>query len=755
MKRHLPILLLTLFLSLFAHVNAADKPALIPRPFRTVWTDDTFVLKKGDIIGCDRSPQALSEAEYLQESLFRLTGIRPDIRQGEKGRIRIVRKKGQRGGYRLEVTGRHILLTGSDHEGVAGGIATLRQIIRDTAIPGVVIDDAPRFGWRGFHLDCSRHFFSKEEVKRYIDLMALYKFNRFHWHLTDDQGWRIEIKQLKALTDKSSLRTPNHQDSVCMAMAAKSHNDDLLLPAEKFVVSGSDSLYGGYYTQDDVREIVAYALGRGIETIPEIDMPGHMLAAIETYPHLSCHGTGSQGKVFSSPLCPSKDAVRTFCQTVWNEVVPLFPFEYVHLGGDEVEKEFWKACPDCQKRMAESGLKNEDELQAWFFHDMERYINRLGKKIIGWDEIIQGGLSKTATVMWWRSWMPHTVSEATRQGNRVIVNPIAPFYFSETEKPGSLRDIYDFKVVPDGLSARQRQLVMGVQGNLWTEWIPSFNRLMYMLFPRALALSELAWCGDGEKDFDDFSHRVTAHYDVLNRMDVAYRIPFLQNLWQTRAFTDSIRVETNCEDPTAVVRFTTDGSVPTVQSPILSNPVVINRTTAFTFRPFGKGGRAGDISRASYVKQGLLAALPRPDDLRQGLTVRRYEYEGKTCRTIGQSREMSVVQVDDVVIPEGMKGNIGLIIEGYIDIPADGIYTFALTSDDGSLLFIDGNTVVDNDREQPPHKEVGQVALKRGLHAIEVRYFDQNGGMLRLQVSDENQHILHPRDLYRRTSATN
>lgn len=740
--------LLILFLAFVASISINAQRALIPMPEKAVWHNGNHVIRKSSTISYDNLPNGKRAAEYLQAAIQQQTGIRLDIRQGKGGDFHLSGTYPVSKGYELTVKKNHVSISGNDEESIASGIATLRQLISGRKIACVKITDKPRFGWRGFHLDCSRHFFSVAEVKEVIDLMALYKLNRFHWHLTDDQGWRIEIKRYPQLTQGGAWRTYNNQDSICMRRAAKEGNPDLLLPDKHLKVNAKDTLYGGFYTQEDIREIVAFAHQRGIEVIPEIDMPGHMLAAIHQLKGLSCSEKAGWGKVFTSPLCPGKDTVMEFCRHVWEEVIGLFPYEYVHIGGDEVEKDNWKACPDCQKRMADHQLKNEEELQAWFIHDMERFINGKGKKMIGWDEILEGGLSKTATVMWWRTWAPRVIQEATAHGNNVIVTPISPFYFSEPEKPSSLQDIYNYQVVSSSLSTEQQERVLGVQGNLWTEWIPSRNRLMYLYFPRILALSELAWCQEDVKDFNSFSERLTVHYRLLEQLGVPYRLPFLEGVRHLNAFVDSAQVNVTCSIPDIAVRYTLDGTLPTPESPLLTNSLLVDQTTHFTFRPFTKDNRAGELYRSSYVKQGFLASVNPPQILSQGLTAFRYEFKGNTCKRIHEAVFTSSHHIEDVCIPPGVKGNIGLIIKGYIRIPEDGIYTFALTSDDGSTLKIDGNMVVDNDREQSPHEEIGQIALKSGLHHIEIRYFDHNGGMLRLNVFDKHQKKLTPKELF-------
>ena len=721
---------------------------IVPIPDQITWEKGEFSITKSTTIGHGNFADGRLAAEYLQAAVRQMTGLMLKIVKGEKANIVITTGRNGDDNYELTVKKNRITINGADYNGVVCGIATLRQLIDGKAVPCVTITDSPRFGWRGFHLDCSRHFFSKDEVKEIIDLMALYKLNRFHWHLTDDQGWRIEIKKYPLLTERGAWRTYNNQDSICLRRAVTEDTDYMLLPDAKKRVENGDTLYGGYYSQDDIREIVAYARQRGIETVPEIDMPGHMLAAISNYDGLSCFKQIGWGKVFTSPLCPGKDSMLRFCRDVWDEVFQLFPYEYVHIGGDEVEKDNWKKCPDCQQRIKDHRLKDEKELQSWFIKDMEKYINKHGRKMIGWDEIIEGGLSETATLMWWRTWEPNAIPHATAQGNDVIYCPNAQFYIDYSEDKAKLPAMYDYELLPNTLNDEQKSHVLGVQANLWTEWVPSRERALYMYFPRILALSELAWSKPERKNFEDFQRRLVGQYDLLNRLNVPYRMPDLEGFCNVNAFTNTATVNVINRDPHATVRYTTDGSFPDSNSPKVTPSLTFNETTNLILRTFGYGGRPGEMFRTQFIKQGYLEPVNVTETLKNGLNAAWYDFVGETCKRIPKAPFKGNYPVSDVKIPDGVRGNIGLIITGYIRVPADDIYTFALKSDDGSWLKIDGNMIVDNDRPQSPHEETGQVALRAGYHTFEARYFDSNGGMLRLHVLDSKGNIISPEQLF-------
>ena len=422
---------------------------------------------------------------------------------------------------------------------------------------------------------------------------------------------------------------------------------------------------------------------------------------------------------------------------MWKEIFELFPSKYVHIGGDEVDMKNWKKCPDCQKRIKEHNLKDEHELQAWFTHDMEKFFNANGKTMIAWDETVQGGLSATQTVMWWRSWAPNAPKETTSHGNNLICTPNGEFYLDYDEDGKSIGKIYNFNTELDGLSAEEQQRVLGVQGNLWTEWVPTRERMFHMAFPRMIAVAELGWSSKENKCLDDFKTRLSKHFALLQKMNVTYRIPDLTGFYNTNVFVDEAKVKVNCADPSAVIRYTTDGSIPQNDSKLYTGEFTIDKTTDFTFRTFDKNGRKGDMTKCRFIKEEMAPAVAGKD-LKPGLSAEWHEYTGADCAGIEAAPVNGCYEVSEVAIPDSVSGNIGLIITGYIEVPADGIYTFALLSDDGSYLKLDGNMVVDNDKEHSPREVIGQHAMKKGLHQLYVRYFDHNGGQLRLNVFDQN-----------------
>lgn len=742
-------LIVSLGLLLLVLTATAQRPALIPQPARVEWGTGEFVLPKGATVSCENA-QLRPAATYLGEMLAKATGYKVSQRKS-KGTIQLaLSAMGKEGSYTLRVHKDGVRIEGNTYRGVINGIATLRQLftreIESSAVvadkrwtlPYVSIADEPRFDWRGMELDCSRHFFTKEEVKSLLDVLALYKIDRFHWHLTDDQGWRIEIRKYPLLTDNGAWRTFNNQDSVCMARAKAEDNPELEIQPSKIRRNAAgQEQYGGYYTQQDIREVVAYAAVRGIEVIPEIDMPGHSLAAIANYDGLSCFKQTGWGRLFTTPMCPGKDTMLDFCKDVWREVFALFPSKYVHIGGDEVDMKNWKACPDCQKRMKENGLSTEPQLQAWFNHYMEQFFNANGKEMLAWDEVIEGGLTPNTAIMWWRSWKPQAPKQATSHGNHFICTPNREFYIDYQEDQYSIPKIYAFDPLGGGLTDAEKALVLGVQGNLWTEWVPSFDRMWYQAFPRMIAVAELGWSRPEVMDLQDFQRRLVAHYARLQLLGVKYRIPDLTGFYHTNVFIGKGQVSLQCQDPSAVIRYTTDGSIPQADSKVYAGPFTVSETTDFTFRTFTKEGRKGDLVKASWVSEDFAPAVSMAS-VKPGLRAAWYDYAGADCAGIDKAKLNGHYEIAEVAIPKEASGNIGLIITGYVEIPADDIYTFALLSDDGSYLKVDGKMVVDNDGEHSAREMIGQHAMRQGLHPLYVRYFDHNGGQLCLRVLDKD-----------------
>jgi hexosaminidase len=420
-------------------------------------------------------------------------------------------------GYKLSVSKAGITLSANTEAGLFYAAQTLIQAtpVNGTKIPFVEITDYPRFGYRGLHLDVCRHMFPVEFIKKYIDLMARHKFNRFHWHLTDDQGWRIEIKSHPKLQEIAAYRS-----ETVVGHAGHSNTYD-------------GKRYGGFYTQQEVKEVIQYAAARHVTIIPEIEMPGHAQAAIAAYPELGCTGehieTATTFGVFDPIFCAGKETTFAFLQEVVQEVMDLFPGTYIHIGGDEAPKTRWKACPHCQERIKTEGLKDEHELQSYFIQRMEKYINDKGKKIIGWDEILEGGLAPNATVMSWQGEAGGIA--AAKLKHDVIMTPGNWCYFdhyqdtSKTEPMAiggltPVREVYSYEPLPQELDTSLHHYILGAQANLWTEYILTPQHAEYMMYPRASALAEVAWSPRDSRDYIDFLQRMETHLERLRLWNV-------------------------------------------------------------------------------------------------------------------------------------------------------------------------------------------------------------------------------------------
>lgn len=733
---------------------AIPETHLIPKPISMTPGDGAFKLKSGMTIAADSALQPA--AIYLAEALQKSSTLQLDpAKNGSTTRANITLSLGLPNdnpeAYALTVDKEGITIQGASTRGVLMGIATLRQLVpvdpTDSRIPYVTITDQPRFDWRGMHLDVSRHFYTADQVKDFLDLMATYKLNKFHWHLTDDQGWRIEIKQYPELTSKGAWRKFDKNDRQCMALAAREDNPDYLIPQELTKIEGTDTLYGGYYTQEQIRDVVAYAAQRGIDVIPELDMPGHLMGAQQGYPWITCTGESSWGQSFSSPLCPGKDSALMFAKNVYSEVFSLFPYEYVHLGADEVEKTNWKACPDCQARMKTYDLKDENELQSWFVHDMESHFTAHGKKLVGWDEIVDGGISPTATITWWRDWAPKALATATEQGNQVIICPDFLLYLDFHEQARDLKRIYDTEPTTYradwNLTPEQKKNIRGVQANTWCETIPSERRMQYQIMPRMLALSEIAWTAENAKDWSDFERRFVAQVDYLDRHGINYRIPDLTGFNNLNVFVDTATIEVACVLPNIQVRYTTDGSFPTAQSALYTEPITVTESTKYIFRGFRPDGTAAAMQTAEYRKEAYSPAQAAPEEPKAGIRMVYHEFKGRKCAEIQEAKVVRNYTMDSVAIPAKLEGWLGLIYEGYIEVPQDGIYTFALTSNDGSMLYLDGQMLIDNDGPHGDTQLTAQRALAKGWHKVRVEYFDMNnGGSLSLKMATPSDPAL-------------
>ena len=612
MKRFFSItLLLTALVSCSAPAER-EAVSVIPQPQHMRIDEGSFAITRSVPLYLDElTPEMERIAAFLNERLATAAGFtlkveEADLRNTAKPGIWFLNSGLPSEHYYLQVLPGRILIEYGDGAGAFYGLQTLLQLLpteifADHRVRGVRwevpccdIEDGPRFAYRGMHLDCCLHFFEMDFLKRYIDIMALHKVNRFHWHLTEDQGWRLEIKKYPLLTEKGQWR-----------------KETVIGSLKSGIYDGTP--HGGFYSQDEVRELVQYAAERYVTIIPEIEMPGHALAAIACYPELSCgledhYETATRWGIFKQVFCP-KDETFKFLEDVMDEVFELFPSTLVHIGGDECPKASWKKCPHCQALIRKLGLKDEFELQSWFITRMEKYINSKGHEIIGWDEILQGGLAPNAKVM---SWLGEEGGiKAAQQHHEVVMAPYPKYYLDYWQAdpdseplamggPTLLRTMYEYEPVPAVLTPEEARYIIGVEGCVWTEYMPTPARVEYMAWPRMCAIAESGW-SSGAKDYDAFTRRLEHHLQRLDNLHIGYCKAFWNPFIELHPDTEYDKVATITVDaPDAEIRYTLDGSEPTMASPLYEMPFVINRQQTVTARAFRDGRPIGEPRHKSF-----------------------------------------------------------------------------------------------------------------------------------------------------------
>ena len=506
-------------------IGAGAEINIVPKPLAVTPRQGEFRLTPQSGIAVGKDAELHRAAELFAEQVAPVLG--GELKAGAQGAVTVsVDPSLGAEAYTLDVTPEGIAIRGGSAQGAFYGLQSLRQLVIDGkgTIPAVSIEDKPYFEYRGGMLDPCRHFWTVNEIKEYIDILAMHKMNRFHWHLTEDQGWRIEIKRYPELTRVGSIRKET-------LVGQYMHSNEY-----------DKTPYGGYYNPKEIREIVKYAAERFVTVIPEIELPGHAVAALASYPWLGCKGEGYEVRttwgISTEVYCPGKESTFEFLQNVLAEVIELFPSKYIHIGGDECPKESWKECPLCQKRIKDEGLKDEYELQSYTVHRIEKWLREHGREIIGWDEILEGGISKTATIMSWRGSQGGIA--AAKAGNHVIMTPNTHCYldYYQTNTPvyepqgigGFLPMSRVYQLDPyDQLNDEERSYILGVQANLWTEYIATFTHVKHMLLPRLAAVAEVGWAYD-RKDFEDFRHRMTSLRKTYDAAGLNYATYFFDGL---------------------------------------------------------------------------------------------------------------------------------------------------------------------------------------------------------------------------------
>lgn len=589
-KEPMRLFVITLLVTISLHATSQTAPAIIPAPVRLQLRPGSFAIDRGTALATPAGAKALPAARFLRNYIREVSGIELPIAQsGGKGKAIefILGDSASLGeeGYHLRATPNRIRVSAYGPKGLFYGVETLIQTlpaIRNNdslKIPCMDITDYPRFQWRGMMLDVSRHFFSPDMVKEFIDVLAAYKMNVFHWHLTDGAGWRLEIKKYPLLTAQAAWRVEDRDRPWNWS--------GVTLNADR-----TRATYGGYYTQEQAREIVAYARERNVTVVPEIEMPGHSEIVMAAYPFLCCHPRGGFSEPgdflassVSSNYCPGNDSTFRFIEDVLTEVMRIFPSEYIHVGGDEVDKTDWKTCPKCQRRIREEGLKDEEGLQSYFMRRIETFLTAHHRKLIGWDEILEGGLAPSATVMSWRG--EDGGIAAARMGHDVVMTPGTPCYFDHyqgdpaVEPPAiggfnTLKMVYNYEPIPAALDSQQAKHVLGSQANLWTEYIPSRGQAEYMMFPRLLALSEVLWTPASKRDWQDFNARLQPHLRGFADRGIRYAPGNFRVTFQPAPQDNQLLVKLIADDPDAMIHYTVDGSTPGLSSPVYNSPIPID-----------------------------------------------------------------------------------------------------------------------------------------------------------------------------------
>jgi len=582
--------LLALFFICRFYTAVCQQPAIIPIPVQYTPAENYFTITPTTFIYCNDMTSFFDAIAFRDITLayYELALKAGHEKYYDKNYIEVKYDSTLQlpdEGYVLTVTQEKISITGKNKGGVFYGLMTLFQLIespttRNFRIPCCEIKDYPRFAYRGMHLDCSRHFFDVDFIKKYIDYLALYKYNTFHWHLTDDQGWRIEIKQYPNLTKAGAWRNGS----------MVGHYRDQIFDTIS---------YGGYYTQKQIQEIVKYAGKKHVTIIPEIEMPGHCLAALAAYPQYGCvadttYETGKAWGVYPDVFCPT-DETFTFLENILDEVMALFPSEYIHIGGDEVEKTRWKESVYCQQLIAEKNLKDEAGLQSYFTQRIEQYVNSKGKKIIGWDEILDVGIAPSATIMSWRG--EDGGIAAAKHGYDAIMTPTDFCYFDyyqgypENEPVAiggyvPLEKVYNYEPVPLGLTADEAKHILGAQGNVWTEYITTPQQVEYMAIPRMLALSEVLWSPAEKKNYSDFIQRTLNHFELLDKVNCNFSEALFDVTYKVLPATgqNGVLLELNAYDfDDKYIQYSIDNSKGGSTLMMYETPLFINESTTIDF----------------------------------------------------------------------------------------------------------------------------------------------------------------------------
>ncbi|WP_423128130.1 family 20 glycosylhydrolase [Gaoshiqia sp. Z1-71] len=729
LKNFIPVLAILLAFGACNHNNQSQDLtiAIVPQPNELTQQEGSFTVNSRTVFVVSEDESLTAAVALINQRFSRAAGFSLKV-AGEKPKKNFIAVEldpalvGGAEAYELLVEPQGVTVKAGTARGAFYGLATMLQLLPSAiespepvtrvnwTMPCVQITDQPRFVWRGMHLDVCRHFVPVEFIKKQLDVMALFKMNTFHWHLTEDQGWRIEIKKYPKLTELGSVR-----------------------------ILGDGSKYGGFYTQEEVKEVVAYAAERFIDVVPEIELPGHSLAALVGYPQLSCTGGPFRVRnvwgVEPDVYCAGKDETFQFLEDIINEVVPLFPYEYFHIGGDECPKDRWKKCPDCQKRIRREGLKDEHELQSYFVQRIEKVLLAHGKKMIGWDEILEGGLAPSATVMSWRGEAGGI--EAAQQGHDVVMTPGNWVYLdhyqgsSQVEPVAiggytTLEESYGYDPVPAELDGEKAKHVLGTQGNVWSEYLYTPEMFEYRIYPRIIALAEVGWTEKANKDYTDFLRRMDPQFERLDYHGINYHIPLPEGPVNQVAFTDEATLEFTTTRPVKMV-YTLDGQEPDLNSAVYESPLVFTENATVKIRSVLNSGKMSRVRTIQVEKQDLLPAVTvqTTGTGLKGQYAKGYFTSVKDIESVDAWTDMTLTKETLAKIND-YQDPTGAVLTGYIEIAEDGVYEFQTNFDQ---FLIGEKLLINNDGEVKRFsRNNAMIALEKGKHPVKIIYLNNNIG---------------------------
>ena len=706
--------------------------SIIPKPQSVVTSKGSFSLNENTTLHIRTTKEtATSLSNYIVTEIKKQTGL--TLKQQLNGNSTLTSNTLQfvldsenlseleKDAYILEASSKHISIKANTPSGLFYGFQSLLQLLpiapektNQYHIPACTIQDPPRFQWRGMHLDVARRFYSVEFIKKYIDYLAMNKLNVFHWHLTEDQGWRIEIKKYPKLTEVGAQRKETAYDG---------------------------KPYEGHYTQEEIKNIVAYAKERYVTIVPEIELPGHSVAALAAYPEISCTGgpfeVVTNWGIFKDVYCAGNEETFTFLQDVLDEAIALFPSEYIHIGGDEVPKDRWEHCNKCQQRIKDEHLKNEHELQSYFVQRIEKYINSKGKKIIGWDEILEGGLAPNATVMSWRG--EEGGIAAAKQNHDVVMSPGDYLYFNYFQgnnpdhEPNTigrkltLSKVYNYNPTPNELTPEESKHIIGAQACLWSERIPDSNEAEYMLFPRIAALAEVVWTQPEHKDKANFMKRLYTTFDRYDELGINYAKSVLNPYAEVQTFKDSLQVSLATEIENGRIYYTLDGSIPDSTSTLYKSPIILTKTTLLRAQSYFESGRKGQPLEENLILHKALKKEVKlthdfserypggPNTLTDGLTA---------SKSYGDGRWQGILQKDfEAMIDLGQNTRINKVSCNFLHFPEGYIFSpksIALYVSDNGTDYKKIDEVFPKEKRDPMEKTIIPYSFTTG--SIEAQY---------------------------------